>query len=100
MTTLPSELEREIFEFCGYKLRNGRYMNQLEKTRLSELYNLLLNKPQIDNGVVAIDLYYKKYHGDLVLKVIEINEKRESYIAYYVVDYDDTRYDFKPTIPW
>ncbi len=100
MTILPSELEREIFEFGGYKLRNGIYMNQLEQTRINELYNLMLERPQIVNGKVIIDLYYKKYHRDIVVKVIEINKRRRSYINYYAVDFDDTRYEYKPSIPW
>jgi hypothetical protein len=100
MTSLPSELEREIFEFSGYKLRNGKYMNQLEQPRLSELYILLLDKPPIVNGKVTIDLNYKKYHRDLVVKVIEINKRRRSYIKYHAVDYDDTRYEYNPSVLW
>ena len=39
MTTLPKELEREIFDFAGYKLRNGKYIRQLDKNE--ELKNIL-----------------------------------------------------------
>lgn len=98
MTTLPKELEREIFEFGGYKLRNGVYMAQLNKNE--EFEKLLSERPQIVNGKVTIDLYYKKYHNHLVLKVIEITKRRRSYIKYYSVEFDDTRYEYKPSIPW
>ena len=98
MTTLPKELEREIFDFAGYKLRNGKYMRQLNKN--AEFEKLLSERPPIVKGKATIDLYYRKYHNHLVLKVIEITKNRRSYIKYYSVDFDGTRYEYEPSIPW
>ena len=98
MIQVPRDLQREIFDFAGYKLRNGVYMKQLNIN--PELYELLLERPSIENGKVTIDLYCKKYHRDIVMKVIEINQKRKSYISYYAIDFDDSRYKYKPSVPW
>ncbi len=98
MTTLPKELEREIFDFAGYKLRNSKYMRQLNKNE--ELKKLLLERPQIENDKVTIDLYWKKYHNEAIIKCIEINENHESYTCYYVDEWGIKRYPYDPSTPW
>ena len=98
MTTLPKELEREIFDFAGYKLRNGKYMRQLDKNK--ELEKLLTERPQIENDKVTIDLNWKKYHNEAIIKCIEINENNESYTCYYVDEWGINRYPYEPSTPW
>jgi hypothetical protein len=103
MTTIVDEMLNTDFnpnecKLFLYKLRNGKYMRQLDKNE--ELEKLLFEKPQIENGKVTIELYYKKYHNEIVIKCIEINENHESYTCYYVDEWGINRYPYEPSTPW
>lgn len=97
---IPRELEREIFEYAGYKLRNGIYMRQINKSEYAKFSKWLSDRPQIENGIVTIELYWKKYHNAAIVKCIEINEEHKSYTCYYEDEWGINRYRYEPCTPW
>ena len=70
MTTLPKELEREIFDFAGYKLRNGKYMRQLNKN--AEFEKLLSENDSHNIQRILIDnkYNYETYPNDYIYCLI------------------------------
>jgi hypothetical protein len=52
---LPIELTNLILEYSGYhKLRNGRYMKQIEEASLFDMAIKIQRMPKIKNGYVKI----------------------------------------------
>ena len=95
---LPKEIINLILEYTGYKLRNGRYIKQLDKIKNIQISNLLTNMNLIVDGRVVLFLkkIKRKYWNDKLIVLYCHN-----YLHYYdLIDFPeegvvpDCIYDF------
>jgi hypothetical protein len=103
---IPYELQRQILEFLDYKFRFGKYIRRIPTKKLT-IYRSLLDRPEmLSEGYISLDLNFRDYHNDYVVKTLEIvysETDRNIYNIknqYYAIDYDEKRYEYEPSVPW
>lgn len=95
VNSLPQEIVAHIYEYTGYKLRNGIYMRQLDKKM--EIFKLLLDIPIISNGEVELFIkgFKRKWYCEKKFKIKYENETNQYYLKVSVDehDWDDSFYE-------
>lgn len=88
---LPQEIVSNIYEYTECKLRNGKYMCQLDKNM--EIFNLLSNRPIFSNGRVELLIRWIKIKGYCEKKIkIEYKKNDNQYHIKIALDEMDWKY--------
>jgi hypothetical protein len=128
MNNMPNLPQHIILEFLDYKLRNRKYIKQIQKERLDkmerlifryknyvdyyyseevEIYNEITDEYRIEQyRYIYFWISNKKYHNSSINKYIvfkqSVYDTNDFSVLneYFDVDFDETEWPYKPDVPW
>jgi len=128
MNNMPHLPQHIILEFLDYKLRNRKYIKQIQKERLDkmerlifryknyvdyyyseevEIYNEITDEYRIEQyRYIYFWISNKKYHNSSINKYIvfkqSVYDTNDFSVLneYFDVDFDGTEWPYEPDVPW
>jgi hypothetical protein len=127
MNNMPHLPQHIILEFLDYKLRNRKYIKQIQKERLDKMERLIFRyKNYVDYYSEEEEIYDENtetyyieryryiyfwisnviYHKCNIAKYVVFKQSVYDsndfsvFIEYYDVDFDGTEWPYEPDVPW